>query len=249
MAEKRPIIMISAGAPEWVVTFSDMMSLMLTFFILLFSVSEVKQDKIYDLSQAVAAHFDIDAITAGFLDEDLGLITEFMLELPSKAHDNSEGDGGTSAMSIENGLGEMVAVSKADDSLRMEIQGRVMFDEGSAEIEEIGRQLLGKLVEELTGGRTRIRVVGHASPLPLPASSAFEGHDELAFQRARVVASVLTAQHGAVPGIDPRRVELSSRGARDILPGVDLFDAKSRSSLDRVEIIVTPEDALKFSRN
>ncbi len=32
------------GAPAWVVTYGDMMSLLLTFFIILVSMSELKQD-------------------------------------------------------------------------------------------------------------------------------------------------------------------------------------------------------------
>ena len=35
------------GIPEWVVTFGDMMSLLLTFFIMLVSLSEIKDDETY----------------------------------------------------------------------------------------------------------------------------------------------------------------------------------------------------------
>ncbi|MHC4990575.1 MAG: flagellar motor protein MotB, partial [Planctomycetota bacterium] len=35
------------GAPEWIVTFGDMMSLLLTFFILLQMFSEMKRDHEY----------------------------------------------------------------------------------------------------------------------------------------------------------------------------------------------------------
>ena len=35
------------GIPEWVVTFGDMMSLLLTFFIMLVSLSEIKQEEQY----------------------------------------------------------------------------------------------------------------------------------------------------------------------------------------------------------
>ena len=35
------------GIPEWVVTFGDMMSLLLTFFIMLVSLSEVKEKERY----------------------------------------------------------------------------------------------------------------------------------------------------------------------------------------------------------
>ena len=35
------------GIPEWVVTFGDMMSLLLTFFIMLVSLSEIKEEQKY----------------------------------------------------------------------------------------------------------------------------------------------------------------------------------------------------------
>jgi len=35
------------GVPEWVVTFGDMMSLLLTFFIMLVSLSEIKEEEKY----------------------------------------------------------------------------------------------------------------------------------------------------------------------------------------------------------
>ena len=35
-----------AGAPEWMVTYGDMMSLLLVFFVALVSMSEIKKDKL-----------------------------------------------------------------------------------------------------------------------------------------------------------------------------------------------------------
>ena len=34
------------GAPAWMVTYGDMVTLLLCFFVLLFSMSEIKKDKI-----------------------------------------------------------------------------------------------------------------------------------------------------------------------------------------------------------
>ena len=41
------------GIPEWVVTFGDMMSLLLTFFIMLVSMSEMKQEEKFQLSHII----------------------------------------------------------------------------------------------------------------------------------------------------------------------------------------------------
>src|SRR4051812_31722328 len=45
-----------AGAPEWVVTYGDMMSLLLTFFIMLVSTSELKKDDAKFRSMLNAIH-------------------------------------------------------------------------------------------------------------------------------------------------------------------------------------------------
>ena len=62
--KERPIIVVT-GAPEWMVTFGDLMSLLLVFFVLLFSVSEVKDEKIYDVIKAIKTHWDIETPNAG----------------------------------------------------------------------------------------------------------------------------------------------------------------------------------------
>ena len=44
---------VEEGAPSWTVTFGDMMSLLLTFFILLFSMSELEMDRFLLASQSL----------------------------------------------------------------------------------------------------------------------------------------------------------------------------------------------------
>ncbi len=58
------------GIPEWVVTFGDMMSLLLTFFIMLVSLSEIKEEETYQaLVDSMQRQFGyartLDALTPG----------------------------------------------------------------------------------------------------------------------------------------------------------------------------------------
>ncbi len=60
------------GAPEWQTTFSDLMNLLLCFFILLFSMSSVDASKFEQIAQSLSASFSIfdngaPAITEGSL--------------------------------------------------------------------------------------------------------------------------------------------------------------------------------------
>ena len=45
MAKKRKQEDVKAGSPAWMATFSDLMNLLLCFFVLLFSMSSVDTDK------------------------------------------------------------------------------------------------------------------------------------------------------------------------------------------------------------
>ena len=54
------------GAPEWMVTFGDLMSLLLTFFVLLFSISEIKSEKIFDVVVAFRTEFEMKKKVYGF---------------------------------------------------------------------------------------------------------------------------------------------------------------------------------------
>ncbi|MGE3164248.1 MAG: flagellar motor protein MotB [Planctomycetota bacterium] len=238
--KKAPVVM---GAPEWMVTFGDLMSLLLTFFVLLFSVSEIKDKKIYDLIRSFQNYFQIEAPSAGFHLENFDSVQNLLATLARELPDRSSGNEGRTERMIENPLGEDVGVCRVDDNLLIQIEGRIMFEEGSAEIREDGRKLIAELRNKLAGYPNLIRVVGHTSPLPLSSTSEYLDHFDLGYARAKAVRTILVADDASGPGIKPERVEVSSRGDQDALPGVDPFDRADRARLRRVEVIVTPYKA------
>ena len=61
----RPLIVI-IGAPEWMATYSDMMSLLLCFFILLFSVAEEKREKVFELIMGFQQYFQSKGRKLGY---------------------------------------------------------------------------------------------------------------------------------------------------------------------------------------
>ncbi|MFN3534632.1 MAG: flagellar motor protein MotB, partial [Desulfatiglandales bacterium] len=49
----------SEGAPEWMCTFADLMSLLLCFFVLLLSFSEIDRQKFKEIAGALAQAFGV----------------------------------------------------------------------------------------------------------------------------------------------------------------------------------------------
>ncbi|MFN0060178.1 MAG: flagellar motor protein MotB [Planctomycetota bacterium] len=241
---KRPIVIVN-GAPEWVVTFGDMMSLMLTFFILLFSISEIKTKKVYDIVGGFKTYFNVGAPGTGFHNiQSLSEIADLMAE-QAVGLEAGTGQGGKSNKEVNNPYGDLAQILRTSDQLLISIAGRALFDEHSAALRSEARAVLDDLRVRLRGRPNRIRIIGHSSPAPLPASSGFADHTTLGFDRARAVADYLSAELNGEKGIRVERIELGSRGAFDPIPGVNVLDRDERRQLDRVDVIVTPENALK----
>ena len=59
MAKKKKEDVPAPGSPAWMATFSDLMNLLLCFFVLLFSMSSVDQGKAEALIQSLAQTFSI----------------------------------------------------------------------------------------------------------------------------------------------------------------------------------------------
>ena len=112
MARKKKEEEQAPGSPAWMATFSDLMNLLLCFFVLLFAMSSVDQDKFEELVASLSASFGIleggaasviegSKISTGVSDlnelddyyENLGLNTEG--EAKDINDDNSEYDGDT----------------------------------------------------------------------------------------------------------------------------------------------------------
>ena len=59
MARKKKEEAPAPGSPAWMATFSDLMNLLLCFFVLLFSMSSVDTAKFNEMAQSLASTFSI----------------------------------------------------------------------------------------------------------------------------------------------------------------------------------------------
>ncbi len=69
MARKKKPEEAKAGAPEWMATFSDLMNLLLCFFVLLFSMSSTDTAKYNEIVEAVTSSFNIFSGGGSSLDQ------------------------------------------------------------------------------------------------------------------------------------------------------------------------------------
>lgn len=222
------------AVPEWVVTFGDMMSLLLCFFILLQMFSELKKDREYQrvitaIKEAFGYSGSIGVLPVN--NPPLRSIIEQLQQLSLKDYKDSK----TSQSQIKSLQGPHTRVRKIREGLVFTIGGASIFDERSAEIKPEVREELEKLAIMLAGRRNKIVVRGHAAAKYLPASSPWQDLDELSYQRARNVKNTLVEL-----GLEDRVFRLEAVGTREPARARAVDPAESAENR-RVEIILTEQ--------
>src|SRR5690606_22941316 len=151
------------GSPIWMTTYGDMVTLLLTFFVMLFAFSEIdkaKYDQIAEsLRGALKGFPSVLEKPAGEISvlEPMPMITpEFagLYESLNELLGDEELAGATDIYMDERGL----VVS---------FREKLFFDIGSAEIKPEARGLLRRVGEILARGENQIRVEGHTCDLPI----------------------------------------------------------------------------------
>ncbi len=221
----------AAGAPEWMVTFGDMMSLLLCFFVIIVSMSEQKQDRRFQevmdsLRMAFGHQGRIGVVPT--LDSSKNSLVEQLKRVVLIQQTKKEGD------SDEEGIeGKVVRVTDVREGINLEVGGRVTFERFKADLKPEARALIGGLVSKVIGHNTIIKVRGHATLEALPADSPFRDAMELSYARARAVADTLVDF-----GIRSGRLRIEAAGNHAPLVR-QAYEERRRALNRRVEIIVT----------
>ena len=221
----------SAGAPEWMVTYGDMMSLLLCFFVILVSMSEMKQDqKFQKVRESIKRAFGYQGgvgyipgieTPTNTLEKQLSdlIMRKWQLQLGKSAEEGIEGQN--------------PAVVRVREGLEYIIGGRVPFEPGQADLLDYAKQQLDAFADLIRGMNNKIRVRGHTATVPPDVYAPFASLDDLTYARANAVKQYLISR-----GIREERISVEACGNNEPLV-TQAYDPKSRADNDRVSIIVT----------
>ncbi|MBN2022556.1 MAG: flagellar motor protein MotB [Pirellulales bacterium] len=224
----------SPGAPAWMVTYGDMMSLLLTFFIMLFSMSEIRQEQKFQamldsLHQVFGYDLSMAASAPGVhtpKNSDLAKLASL-----GRARRANLMKGGAP---VEAPIGDEERVTAVRPDADPTIAGVVPFAEDSDELTDPGKEVLRQLVRQIAGIPQKIEIRGHTSNHPLPPGSPFRDHWDLAYARARKVEEFLVQL-----GISPERMRVTAAAGHELrYEGTDPLLQKDNS---RVEVLVLNE--------
>ncbi|MEC9373595.1 MAG: flagellar motor protein MotB [Planctomycetota bacterium] len=222
-----------AGVPEWVVTYGDMMSLLLCFFILLAAFSELKRDHEYQrVITAVKEAFGYSG-GVGVLPVDDPPLRSMIQSLETLAVSQMK-ETKVSESNDQGISGKRTEVSRVHDGLKFTIGGALTFRPESAELLESAKPELMKIARLLAGRNNKIEIRGHAAKKPLSPGSEFKDLRDLSYYRAKAVADYLVTEGG----LRPETLVIDARGDTEpITPRT--YTPEEQAVNRRVEIIQT----------
>lgn len=219
----------------WLVTYSDLVTLLLVFFVLLYSLSSIKQEKFIAAISSIKAQLNSNKPLTGLSDlikiedstkskisiEDitgLRLRQKIMLEDINRFISSNHQD-------------KNISVHTFNNKLVLTINGKVLFNSGSSHLNPEAAPVLNEIVKlVLKYPEYTVNIKGHTDDIPI-STVQFPSNWELSAIRATTVLKYLIKK-----GVSPKR--LTATGYGDIMPIVPNTSEKNRAINRRVEFVL-----------
>ena len=223
------------GGGKWLLTFNDMVTLLLTFFVLILSLSKLDASKLAEASRSVRSTFKLSEYGTK---ADVKIFTPFVILMRNRAL-IFERDKRKLARDI-NEAAKMFAyleesamdVKVIKEGVSVVLGEKLLFKTGMAEIEERNRPALKAFCSILQKTDCRIKVNGHTDNV-LINNEQFPSNWELSTARAVNVVRYFISEGGILPE------RLSAAGYADSKPLLPDVSDHNRELNRRVEIILT----------
>ncbi|MEM1072716.1 MAG: flagellar motor protein MotB [Planctomycetota bacterium] len=217
--------------PEWVVTYGDLMSLLLCFFILLAAFSELKQDRDFqDVIKSIQEAFGYE-----------GGIGEIDVDTPPNQSNITEAVEFINRVNREQNTAEnrSVAPSGPDPSTRHLTEGlktvvgtELTFSPGSSDLTRTARDyIVREIIPKLQDVKFKVEIRGHAFGRQDRAAAG--DLDRMSYERAKAVKDFMVTQ-----GIASGRLIVSAIGSSEPKT-VDVGSSTGMAANRRVQIIMT----------
>ncbi|MBO8170586.1 MAG: flagellar motor protein MotB [Bacillaceae bacterium] len=237
------------GAPMWMTTYSDMMTLILVFFILLYAFSEVDISKF----KAISYSFENRPI---FEYRSSVIPMEYNMSVPGR----QQGKGvmeqdrnedierlGQEALRNQQRLNEVlrvvnqflesnhmqhaVSATRDERGIVLVLQDRVLFNSGEAEILDGALPFLNKVADLIEALPNQVEIQGHTDNVPI-SSFRYPSNWELSTARASRVVRYFVEEKG----LDPSRFVAVGYGEYKPVASNDTEAGRQKNR--RVEIVI-----------
>lgn len=226
------------GAPAYMTTFGDLMSLLLTFFVLLISMASFETAKFKIAAESLQGAF-------GVLETFPTVAVQPFVRIPK--HD---GDEAKRKMSVKDAqkIKQVIEAKKMDEAVKVEVTEKgiaillrdpVGFASGSSDLKKQGQEILTDISSIIKSNKDlKIRVEGHTDDVPIH-NARFNSNWELSSARSLSVVQLLAQRTGINPS------NMSAVGYGEYKPLVPNINRDNRAKNRRIQIFVDYLDTEK----
>lgn len=219
---------------NWLTTYSDMVTLILCFFVLLFALSNVDRQKFESFIQSFQISIGVLEGGRSVIADDVLLnshgILEELMGTPSPAT-NIHAMYEELVRFIESeGLADTVNVSMEEPGIVVRFPDQVLFDLGEANLKPEFEATLNRFADALSVWEGEIRVEGHSDSLPIHRPN-FPSNWELSAARASRVVRFFIDR-----GLNPNK--LSVAGFGEHRPIYENSTPEGRARNRRVDVVL-----------
>jgi chemotaxis protein MotB len=237
---------------RWLITYADMITLLMAFFIMLFAMSQLDLAKFKEFQEGFASHVSGKPNIAaeggvGVLDGTPSSQEELLAKAEQVLNEQAKEDLAADLerdhlLRVEREVTRRVARAGLAGKVGFRLEQRglvvtivsddVLFDLGSDHLRPQGRRVLDGLAQVLEDMPNHVAVEGHTDNTPINGGGQFHNNWVLSTARSTSVLSYLLNEHD----IPARR--LSAAGYADQRPVRPNTTTSGRAANRRVEIVV-----------
>lgn len=254
------------GVPAWVMTFADLMTLLMCFFVLLLAFSEMDAQKFKQLAGSMKNAFGVQAdIEARTLPKGTSVIArefspgkpqptmiqevrQFTIDSnqntlefdePDERKEDLEREAERIRQALESEIREgSLALVTEDDKIIIHILEKASFASGDDRVRPSFKPTLTKIAGLLKDSNGKLEVAGHTDNVPI-STARFRSNWELSTSRAVSVAHLL------LEGADLNDSRMTITGHADTQPRAPNDTIANRAANRRVDLrIIIGEDTV-----
>ncbi len=228
---------------RWLLTYADLITLLMIFFILLYTLSKIDAEKFRQVAESLSVAIGGGAPAKMQIQPDNGSsIIDLKQQQGNAAKDTGKDQADTESKTIQgikkqidsylasNNLTSRVETDIEERGLVVSIRDTLLFSSGSAEVTSEAQSILRKLSGILAPLPNYIKVEGHTDNAPIH-NAQFPSNWELSASRAVNVLHILVNQN-----ISPER--LSAVGYGEYRPVVPNTSDANMSRNRRVDLVI-----------
>lgn len=229
------------GAPRWMTTFSDLMTLILVFFILLFAFSEIDANKFRMIANSFKGVLDYESSLIPY-EEPISSPIKNEPNQPKDLENDKELDNENKQLDellskirsylSEHDLEDVIMATRENRGVVLVLQENVLFDSGKADLKKQAIPFLNKVADLIKTLPNYIEVEGHTDSQRIIQPSPYASNWNLSGDRAANVINFFIRQHS----LPRERFKIS--GYADIQPIASNETDDGRHQNRRVVIII-----------